>query len=209
MDLSAFKKDFDSIRKSGKFIVGLTGQVGCGKSSALEYFRRRGFFCVDSDNLAKEVLTFKECCSKLIKRFGCFLLKKDGSIDRHALAEKVFFNESALKWLERLLHPAITKEIIRLLKESDEKVAIIDVPLLFESRFDLFCDLTVCVCAAKKVRVKRLLRKGWQRTDICRRTNAQYTMERKAEKSDIVVFNNGSLENLYSQIEVICKILEQ
>ncbi|MCG2725488.1 MAG: dephospho-CoA kinase [Elusimicrobia bacterium] len=201
------EKRFKKIRKK-KLIVGLTGQIGSGKSTALEYLASGGIFTVSTDRLAGKILTFKKCYSKLINRFGKTILNKDGSLNRYLLSEVIFTDKAKRKWLEGLLHPLIIENTILLIEKCGEKTAVIDAPLLFETGFDKYCDIVVSVCADKKIQRERLLRRDWSKRNIESRIKSQFSSELKAELSDIVIVNDSSLKCFYEKLNDLQKMLK-
>ncbi|MBU2529495.1 MAG: dephospho-CoA kinase [Elusimicrobia bacterium] len=201
------EKRFKKIRKK-KLIVGLTGQIGCGKSTALEYLAKKELFTVSTDILAGKMLTLDKCYSKLINRFGKGILNKDGSLDKYRLSEVIFTDKTKRKWLEGLLHPLIIENTIFLIENCIEKIAVIDAPLLFETGFDKYCDITVSVCSDKKSQKKRLRKRGWSERNIDSRVKSQFSSARKAQLSDIIVSNDSSLKQFHKKINDLQKMLK-
>lgn len=207
MNKALIEKRFKKIRKK-KLIVGLTGQIGCGKSTALEYFASKGIFTVSTDSLAGKLLTLEKCYSKIISRFGKGILNKEGTLDKSFLSEVIFTDKTKRKWLEGLLHPLIIENIIVLIENCGEKTAIVDAPLLFETGFDKYCDITVAVHAAEKIQKERLLRRGWSERNARSRIKSQFSSEYKAELSDMVIVNDSSLKRFYEKLNNLQKTLK-
>ncbi|PIS47251.1 MAG: dephospho-CoA kinase [Elusimicrobia bacterium CG08_land_8_20_14_0_20_51_18] len=199
MNLGKYAKDFEKAGR-GKLLVGLTGQVGCGKSSALAFFREEGAFTVSTDALANKLLTNVKCYSKILEEFKN-AVKKDGSLDRYKVSETVFRNKTKRERLESLLHPLIIKETIPLIKKSQEKIIVIEVPLLFESGFHKCLDLSVCVYLDRKRQLERLSRRGWSAKNAELRIKAQFSGEKKAELSDLIMDNGGGRNSLKKQVK--------
>ncbi len=190
-------REFGKVR--GRTIVGLTGAAASGKSAALEQFGKLGAFCVSTDQLAKEVLTSRACYNKILRKLGTGVFLKDGSIDRKKLAKEVFSDKSKRKRLESILHPEILKRALALIKRSNEKIIIVEVPLLFEAGLEKCFAFTVCVDTPYKLRLERAAARGWTLGEFRRRSAAQFTAEGKAGRADIVVRNSGSLRALKSK----------
>jgi dephospho-CoA kinase len=184
----------------GKTIVGLTGAVASGKSAALESFRKAGAFCVSTDALAKEVLTSGACYHRILENFGPGVFLKDDSIDRNKLAQAVFSDKSKRKRLESILHPKILDRALSLIKKSNEKIIIVEVPLLFEAGLAKCFALTVCVDAPYGVRRKRAAARGWTAGELKRRSAAQFAAGKKAALADVVINNGGSLKALGAEV---------
>lgn len=180
-------------------IIGLTGAAASGKSAVLDHFRKLGAFCVSTDDLAKEVLTSRACYNRILKNFGPGVFLKDGSIDRKKLAKEVFSDKSKRKRLESILHPEILNHALVLIKRSNEKIIIVEVPLLFEAGLEKCFALTVCVDAPYSLRLERAEARGWTSGELRRRSAAQLPAGEKARLADIVIGNGGSLSALRSK----------
>ncbi len=207
MKKTEIENRFKKIRKK-KLIVGLTGQIGCGKSTALSYLGAKGVFTVSTDNLTGKLLTLKKCYSKIVGRFGKRLLDKDGTLNKRLLSEIIFTDKTKRKWLEGLLHPLIIENTIFLIENCREKTAVIDAPLLFETGFDKYCDITVAVVADKKTQKERLLERGWSKRHMADRLKTQFSGARKAELSDIIIFNDTSLRHFHKKLDDLQKTLK-
>jgi len=182
-------------------IVGLTGAAASGKSAALDHFKRLGAFCVSSDVLAKEVLTSGACYNKILRKLGTGVVLKDGSIDRKKLSKEVFSDKSKRKRLESILHPEILRHALALIKTSNEKIIIVEVPLLFEAGLEKCFALTVCVDTPYSLRLERAAARGWTSGEFRRRNAAQLVAGEKAARADIVIGNGGSLGALRTRVK--------
>lgn len=207
MKKTEIEKRFREIRKK-KLIIGLTGQIGCGKSTALAYLAAKGIYTISTDNLAGKLLTLEKCYSKIINRFGKRVLNKDGTLSKYFLSEVIFTDKTKRKWLEGLLHPLIIENTIFLIENCREKIAVIDAPLLFETGFDKYCDITVSIVADKKIQKERLLQRGWTERHAASRIKTQFSSLRKAELSDIIIVNDSSLKHFRSKLNDLQKTLK-
>ncbi|MBI5630914.1 MAG: dephospho-CoA kinase [Elusimicrobia bacterium] len=191
-------------------VVGLTGGIAAGKSSALREFSRLGARGVCLDEIAHEL------CRKggpgyrrVVRAFGDAVLRLSGEIDRGKLGEIVFSSRSARKRLEALLHPLILGEMRRRLARSKASVAVVDVPLLFEGGHVGLFDVTVLVWADRSLQLRRLMaRGGLSRAQALRRLEAQWPLGRKAALADVVIRNERSLQDLKSQVRQYYKAFE-
>src|SRR5579862_7538479 len=137
----------DPMRK-GRITIGLTGGLGTGKSTALAELKRLGAATVCADELAHELSTKGGAVSRAVRRlFGAGYLRADGSVDRAALARRVFTDPAARARLERAAHPLILREARKRLARQRSAVAVVDAPVLFEGRLERQFDLTVVVSA--------------------------------------------------------------
>jgi dephospho-CoA kinase len=207
MKKTEIEKRFKEIKKK-KLIIGLTGQIGCGKSTALAYLASKGIFTISTDGLAGKLLTLEKCYSKIINRFGKKILNKEGTLSRSLLSEVIFTDKTKRKWLEGLLHPLIIENTIFLIENCREKIAVIDAPLLFETGFDKHCDITVSIIADKKTQKERLLQRGWSQRHASGRIKTQFSNALKAELSDIIIVNDSSLKHFHHKLNDLQKTLK-
>jgi dephospho-CoA kinase len=183
-------------------ILGITGGIGCGKSTAAEAFERRGFRRVDSDALVRDrVLTDPAVRTALRDRFGEAVLDRDGSINRSKLGARVFAHAAELRWLEALTHPrvfALWREMFAAEPEADWAV---EVPLLFEKQLENWFDFTICVASAPAQQLARLEQRGLSRALAEQRISKQLPLAHKIELADFVLWNDGAPAFLEDQID--------
>ena len=182
-------------------IAGITGGLGCGKSTVARLLETHGFRRLDSDALMRErVLVAPEVTAALWVRFGGEIFAADGTVDRGALAERVFADDAERLWLEELTHPvlfAIWRETFG--AEPAARWAV-EVPLLFEKSLENWFDFTVCVACAPEQQLARLEQRGLPRELAGRRISKQLPLARKIELSDFVLWNEGSPEFLADEV---------
>ena len=202
------KKICREFRKvKGRMVIGLTGAAASGKSAALDHFGKLGAFCVSTDALTKEVLTSGACYNKILQKLGPGVFLKDGSIDRKKLAKEVFSDKSKRKRLESILHPEILRRALALIKTSNERIIIVEVPLLFEAGLEKCFALTVCVDTPYSLRLKRAAARGWTSGEFRRRSAAQLSAGEKTARADIVIGNGGSPGALRTRVEWVYDFL--
>jgi dephospho-CoA kinase len=182
--------------------VGLTGGIAAGKSEALKALERAGAATLSTDSVVHELLTTGEVRDKLVERFG-EKVAPDGEIDRGAVADDVFGDDEQRKWLEELLWPRVGERIARWREEQDgadppPRAAVVEVPLLFESGMEQAFDKTIAVVADESTRTERAGSRGHRGVD--ERTSRQLSQDEKAQRADIVVHNDGSLEDLQREL---------
>ena len=179
--------------------VALTGGIATGKSHVLAECRRRGVPCLDADELAHGVMANgTEASAAIATRFGADILKDDGAVDRRKLAPIVFADAAARRDLEAIVHPAVYRAIAAGLRAFEltetSSIAIVDVPLLFESgRAHDFDCVVATVCSLRRQR-DRLAARGLSQTEIDDRLAAQWSAERKAACADYVISTDGSYD---------------
>jgi len=196
-------------------LIGIAGGIASGKSLIAGQLERQGAAVTSADAWAHEVLKFDEVKQLAHERWGDAVFGPDGQIDRGALAKVVFApppgGERELKYLEQLTHPRIGELLRRQLEElgAQPTVAaiVLDVPLLFESGWNKFCDRIVFVDAPLPVRLARAMARGWTREDFTRREAAQESLESKRQLADVIIDNSGSPESAQAQIELFWRSL--
>lgn len=180
--------------------IGLTGGIGCGKSTAGKLFQENGFQRCDVDEIVRERLrSDAEVHRAVSERFGASFVNKEG-VDRKKMAEIVFSDESALKWLEQLLHPLVQSEWKSLMANDPQTNWCIEIPLLFEKNLEKHFDFTVCVWSSPAIQLSRLSSRGLTREQALARNALQMPLSEKVERSDFVLSNNGSESFLREQI---------
>jgi dephospho-CoA kinase len=182
--------------------VGLTGGMGCGKSTVARGLEQRGFRRLDSDELVRQhVLRDPDVVRALNERFGPSVLDAAGAVNRSALAALVFAAESELRWLEELTHPAVFALWRAAFAAESTARWVVEVPLLFEKRLENWFDFTVCVACSPAQQLARLEQRGVPRGLAGQRISKQLPLTRKIELSDIVLWNEGSTEFLEAEID--------
>jgi dephospho-CoA kinase len=179
--------------------VGLSGGIGCGKSTVLGFFREAGWRTIDSDTVVRELLaTDAEVQAQLRSRWGEAVFA-DGAVDRGAVAKRVFGHEGDLKWLEELLHPLVRKTWLASIDQAPGANWLVEIPLLFEKRLETRFDLTVCVVSPPCVVADRMVARAYTEAQIEQRRKQQMPLEEKIERADYLISNAGSLEFLKQQ----------
>ena len=183
-------------------IVGITGGMGCGKSTVARLFEARGLCRLDSDELVREkVLRDPSVVSALRSRYGAGVLSPDGSVNRAALASTVFADHAELTWLEELTHPLVFA-LWRAAFAAEPQIRwVVEVPLLFEKGLENWFDFTVCVACSPALQLARLEQRGIPRELAGQRISKQLPLAKKIELSDIVLWNEGSTSFLQAEID--------
>lgn len=185
-------------------IVGLTGGMGCGKSTAAAMFAGRGFRRLDADQTVREELLPDPAVAGAIRaRLGPEMLAADGSVRRDKVAEVVFRDPAALAWLEGLLHPLLRARWREVFARSRGTAFIAEVPLLFEKGLENWFDFTVCVSTDSALQLRRLEQRGIPPELARRRLVKQMPLARKCELADHVLLNDGTPEFLREQVNAL------
>jgi dephospho-CoA kinase len=195
-------------------IVGLTGNVGTGKSTVANFFRDLGAYVIDWDELAREVVRpHSRAWKKIVEYFGKDVLNKDLTLNRQKLAKIVFAEKGRVTKLNQIVHPKVFKEDERITKEikgrDHDALVIKDIPLLFELSHPISVDKTIVVSASEETQLRRLKEKGMSREDAKSRMRSQHSLEEKTKSADFVVNNDGSQEDTKRQVEEIFSLLKK
>jgi dephospho-CoA kinase len=188
--------------------IGLTGGIAAGKSEALAAFRRLGAATLSSDAVVHDLLEGEPLRSELVARWGAEVAPEGAPTDRGRIGQVVFADPAELKWLESRIHPAVGAETAAWIAAlpADTKVAVIEVPLLFEGGREAAFDTTVSIVAAEDVRRERAASRGHALVDA--REARQLTQEEKAERADHVVVNDGSVADLEAALSALLAKLQ-
>ncbi len=182
-------------------LIGLTGGIGSGKSSAAAIFAECGTLWIDCDRIVAGLLDGNaEVRAALLNRFGSKVFEGAGRVDRVFLSGIIFANSPHRLWLEDLLHPIVKTEWENRAAEDSGAMAIVEIPLLFEKKLEKLFQLTVCISASLPIQLRRGSAKGLTRNQILARIALQLPLSDKVKRADFVVSNNGSQNFLRNQI---------
>ncbi len=187
-------------------LVGLTGGIASGKSTVSAMLAERGAEVIDADHIARQVVmpgTHAWC--KIRDHFGPGVLFADGSIDRQVLADIVFADSSKLALLNEITHPEIFKQIAERLEAAAGRdvVVVLDAALLIETGLAEGVDVLVVVHSPREVQVERLTARGVPESDAERRVSVQLAPEKRLARADVVIDNQGSLEELGRRVDQV------
>jgi dephospho-CoA kinase len=187
--------------------IGLTGGIAAGKSEALAAFVRLGAATISSDAVVHELLDSEPLLERLIERWGSEVVS-DERVDRNRIGEIVFADPGELAWLEAQVHPLVGKRIGAWLASlpEDAGVAVVEVPLLFESEMEGAFDTTVAVVTSDEVRRARAESRG--HALVGEREARQLAQEEKAARAEHVIENEGTLEDLERALSALIEKLE-
>lgn len=186
-----------------KFILGLTGGIGSGKSAASQWFEAQGIVVVDADVVAREVVEIGQpALAQIEQAFGAWVLLEDSSLDRRGLREHIFQSPEARKTLENITHPAIRTSIIQQLQAAQSPYAILVSPLLFETDQHQLTQHTLLIDATIELQIERASQRDGQNIEQIRNIIAvQMSRENKQAMADDIVLNDGHLQHLYAQLQ--------
>ncbi|MGQ9807907.1 MAG: dephospho-CoA kinase [Armatimonadota bacterium] len=190
--------------------VGLTGGIACGKSTVLQMLQDLGAATISADSIVHELLDSDTSIRERIRReFGEGVFDETGRVDRRKLADIAFRDDSARMKLERILHPEVRRRILVWMdgaRSRGTRVAVAEVPLLFEAGLEGDFDCTVAVTAEHGEQLNRLSSRMPVR-DAERRIAAQMPAEEKARRADYTLVNSGSLDDLQERVRELWSTL--
>lgn len=181
-------------------LIGLTGGIASGKSTAGRMLKDAGVAVIDADVLARDaVAPGSAALTAIVDRFGDVLLE-GGTLDRKRLGTIVFANEEARKELNAIVHPAVAQlafERLDELRQRGEAVAVYEVPLLFENNLDGMMDATLLIALDEETQLRRVMqRDGLDEAAARARINSQMPLAQKRQRATVVVDNGGSVADL-------------
>lgn len=194
-------------------LVGLTGNIGSGKSTAAHLFSERGATIIDADVLARRVVEIGQPAHrKIVERWGTAVLQADGHLDRAGLRRRVFKDSDSLAELNAIVHPEIERLRDRLVNDArdrGDKLVICDIPLLFEKSLIGDFDRIVLIDAPRPLRLERLVRdRDLKETEAMEMIAAQMPAELKRAGADFVVDNDSTITELERKIAEVWSALD-
>ena len=188
--------------------IGLTGGIGCGKSTVTNAFKEKGIVIIDADKIAREVVKPNSLAlNEIAQVFGDGVIQIDGSLNRAMLKEHVFSDSEKLKQLEAILHPKIKRAIQQAMRDSEAFVAtspyvIVDIPLLIEKNYNALFDEIVVVDCLPEQQIERVLQRDTMSLDIVKSIIAkQIKREERLKHADVVLDNSSTKVNLLQQVD--------
>ena len=183
--------------------IGLTGGIGCGKSTAAQLLAELGWKVIDTDETARAIVNPEQAGWKKLKEvFGDVYFRKDKTLNRALLAETVFKDPQQLAQLNAILHPLIRQHWKKQAKDfldQGNKVLVV-IPLLYETSSETEFEKVVAIGCALSTMRQRVYNRGWTEEQFVLRLAAQWPLEKKVCQADFVIWNDGSLALLQNQI---------
>ncbi len=187
-----------------KIIVGLTGNLGSGKSTVGGFLRELGAEVINADEIGHVVL--KHVKDEIVKNFGKGILTPAGEIDRRALASRAFESKDSVEILNSIVKPHIIRMIDELVKNSGKRVVVVDGALIFEYNMENYFDFILYVYTPEEVSIERFMK----RTDYPREMaekilSYQMPSSLKKKKADFIIENTGTIDDLKNRVIEIWK----
>lgn len=190
---------------ASRLVVGLTGGIGSGKSAVAERFATHGIAIVDADRAARVVVEpGTPALLTIVEHFGPEVLDASGALDRAKLRQKIFTDAAERQWLENLLHPRITIEIFKGLREATSPYTMLVSPLLLEARQDTLANRVLVVDVDEDTQIARTMQRDRNTAEQVRAIMAAQ-VDRKARiaRADDVIENNGTLAELHARVDAL------
>lgn len=189
--------------RAERYVVGITGGIGSGKSAVTDYLETKGVAVVDADKVARLVVEPGTAgLAAIAEYFGEEILQPGGELDRAALRKVVFDNPDKRKVLEGITHPLIREEIARQLSEAKSPYVVLASPLLLESGQNSFADYVVVVDVPESVQLSRTMARDDNSEELVKSIMAaQLDRETRLSRADTSISNDGTLEELYARVD--------
>lgn len=189
-------------------LIGLTGQIGAGKTAVAGIFRKLGAFVISADRIGKDVVEKnRQVLNRLVKAFGPAILTPSGKLRRKRLGLLAFSSPEYREKLNKIVHPHLMKALARQAKAAGKihKMVIIDAALLIDWNWHEKVDCTILVNAGKNLKIKRSMAKGLTEKEAKMRLKSQLKYACMKKHADFIILNNKSLESLELKVRKIIK----
>jgi dephospho-coA kinase len=202
-------------------VIGLTGGIGTGKSTVSQILRGKKFPVIDLDIVSHEVIKFPEVIKKIVENFGKEVLENSSNfenknneikVSREKLGKIIFENREKRLLLNSIMHP----EILRAMKEKisrykkNNKIIFVEIQLLFEVQWEKEFDYILLISAKKSTQIRRILeRDNRSENDALNIINSQMPLDEKKERSDFVIENDGSIQDLEKKVDEFLRMLKK
>ena len=190
-------------------ILGLTGGIASGKTTVSKKIKELGGYIIDADKISKEVSNSQEVLKKVEENFGVEVIE-NGSLNRKKLREIIFNNREKRKMLNNIMHPIIVKKMKEEIEEhKEEKLIVLDIPLLYETKLEYLCDKVLVVWVDEKTQIERIKKRDNSSTELAKRIlSSQMPLLEKLKKADYNIENNETIEKLEKKVEKFIETLD-
>ena len=193
-------------------VLGLTGNIGCGKSSVSTIFMENNIKVVDADIVARQIFDDKNLLNEVFSTFGESIKNQDGSLNRKALGNIVFNDDEKLIALNNLTHPKIKQKILSKVEEyknQGEKIVVIDAALLIEDDYIPYIQKLILITCRKEIQINRIIaRDNCTKEEAISRINSQMSQEEKVKFADYIIDNSNSFEELQKKVLELISVLQ-
>ena len=188
--------------RKNKFVLGVTGCIGCGKSTVAGMFKSKDSLLIDADCLGHDLMSIGTgVYRKIIKSFGRGILKPDNSIDRAKLSKIVFTNRETLAKLNGIVHPELIRQVKRRIRNSNNRIIVLDAALIIEAGLTRMVDKLVVVTAKRQQQILRSQKSlGLTKKQVISRMKSQISQKAKSRFADFIIDNSSSLSKTRKQV---------
>ena len=184
-----------------KLRIGLTGNVGSGKTIVMRFFQKKNIDVIDTDQIARMLTEKDEIKITIVKHFSNTVLLPNQALNRKKLLKIIVENSDKKKWLENYLHPLILDQMNQTIEKSQSSYVVVAMPLLFEGNYQSYFDRICLVHASEDLKIKRICQRDGVTPEFAKRLlNTQISSEKSIEFSDDVIVNNGTLIKLHKEV---------
>lgn len=194
-------------------VIGLTGGIASGKSTVSNMLKDLGITVIDADIEARQVVEPGEnAYQQIVKHFGRGILLDDGTINRAKLGEIIFNNKDEREVLNGIVHPAVRESMMEkkeVAVKRGEKLIVLDIPLLFESKLTDLVEKVILVYVDKEIQIQRLMKRNqYSESEAISRIQSQMPLNEKKQLADFIIDNNGSIQQTEKQLNIILSQLK-
>ena len=194
-------------------ILGLTGNIGCGKSSLSTIFSEENIDIVDADIIARQIYDDEKLLQKVYYTFGTDIKNEDGSLNRKALGRIVFNDDEKLIQLNKLTHPIIRQNVsdqIDEYKKQNKEIVVLDAALLIESDYLNFIDKLLVVTCNEDIQIERIKKRDNCSTEeALSRIKSQMSQENKVKYADYIIDNSGTIDDLRKEAFIFLNYIKE
>ncbi len=193
-----------------KIVIGITGGVGCGKSTVLDILERDyGAYVIKADDVGKEIMVSGTCVfNEIVRYFGNEIVAEDGELNRQYLAEIIHRDESKRDALNAIVHPAVIDIIKDRIEAAKNGIVVLETAIMFETGVDKLCDCIWAIITNSEIRRERLIKdRGYTSEKVDMIAGNQLKNREFVSRCDYVIENDGNLDELGVKIRKIMKIL--
>lgn len=188
-----------------KFVVGLTGGIGSGKTTVANLFAAEGITLVDADIVAREVVAPGSTgLEAIVTHFGAEILTPEGELDRAKLRQRIFSHPEEREWLNQLLHPMIRQEMLAQVEKATSAYVIMVVPLLFENGLDRLVNRTLVVDISPELQINRTVKRdNVDASQVNNIISSQCSRSEKLARADDIIDNQGEISSLKREVQAL------
>ena len=186
-------------------VIGITGGIASGKSLITKSLIEEGYYVIDTDKIAHQLLKDANIIEEIIRTFGDEVYV-DGVVNRKILGSIIFQDKNKQQKLNNIIHPLVIEEVEHLLSITTEALEFVDVPLLFESGMEEMMDYVIVVSVSPNIQLERLMRRDHITKEYAlNKINMQMPLSDKIKLADYIIDNNDGIEDTLSQLDIIIR----